>query len=151
MGTPFALARALPSPVRARINSRSNSAKPPSTVSISRPCGVVVSAQASASDLKPAPFLAMVSSVLSRSRVDRASLSRRVTISVSFSAFILCERYAQKSRFEMTVYGYARVSTDGQTLAAQEAALHAAGCAKIYAEKVSGAVTDRKAPRRSRP
>jgi len=45
----------------------------------------------------------------------------------------------------MTVYGYARVSTDGQTLAAQEAALHAAGCAKVYAEKVSGVVTDRKA------
>ena len=45
----------------------------------------------------------------------------------------------------MTIYGYARVSTDGQTLAAQDAALHAAGCAKVYAEKVSGAVTDRKA------
>jgi DNA invertase Pin-like site-specific DNA recombinase len=45
----------------------------------------------------------------------------------------------------MTIYGYARVSTDGQTLAAQDAALTAAGCAKVYAEKVSGAVTDRKA------
>jgi DNA invertase Pin-like site-specific DNA recombinase len=45
----------------------------------------------------------------------------------------------------MTVYGYARVSTDGQTLAAQDAALHAAGSVKVYAEKVSGAVTDRKA------
>lgn len=43
----------------------------------------------------------------------------------------------------MTVYGYARVSTDGQTLAAQDAALHAAGCAKVYSEKVSGAQTDR--------
>src|SRR5262249_59185130 len=36
-------------------------------------------------------------------------------------------------------------SSDGQPLAAQEAALHAAGCARVYAEKVSGAVTDRKA------
>jgi DNA invertase Pin-like site-specific DNA recombinase len=45
----------------------------------------------------------------------------------------------------MTVYGYARVSTDGQTLAAQEAALTAAGAVKVYAEKVSGVVTDRKA------
>ena len=43
----------------------------------------------------------------------------------------------------MTFYGYARVSTDGQTLAAQDADLHAAGCAKIYSEKVSGARTDR--------
>jgi DNA invertase Pin-like site-specific DNA recombinase len=43
----------------------------------------------------------------------------------------------------MTIYGYARVSTDGQTLAAQDAKLHAAGCAKVYSEKVSGAQTDR--------
>jgi DNA invertase Pin-like site-specific DNA recombinase len=43
----------------------------------------------------------------------------------------------------MTIYGYARVSTDGQTLAAQDAALHAAGCAKVYGEKMSGAKTDR--------
>jgi len=41
------------------------------------------------------------------------------------------------------VCGYARVSTDGQTLASQEAELMAAGCAKVYAEKVSGARTDR--------
>jgi DNA invertase Pin-like site-specific DNA recombinase len=45
----------------------------------------------------------------------------------------------------MTIYGYARVSTDGQTLAAQESALTVVGCAKIYSEKVSGVVTDRKA------
>ncbi len=41
------------------------------------------------------------------------------------------------------VCGYARVSTDGQTLASQEAELMAAGCAKVYAEKVSAARTDR--------
>jgi len=40
------------------ISSRSNSAKPPRTVSISLPCGVVVSAQASFIDLKPARALA---------------------------------------------------------------------------------------------
>src|SRR6516162_592331 len=43
----------------------------------------------------------------------------------------------------MTVYGYARVSTDGQTLASQDAQLHAAGCAKVYSEKKSGARSDR--------
>src|SRR4051812_35418032 len=43
----------------------------------------------------------------------------------------------------MTVYGYARVSTDGQSLASQEAQLHAADCSKVYAEKISGARNDR--------
>jgi DNA invertase Pin-like site-specific DNA recombinase len=43
----------------------------------------------------------------------------------------------------MTVYGYARVSTDGQSLASQDAGLHAAGCAKVYSEKISGARSDR--------
>ena len=43
----------------------------------------------------------------------------------------------------MTVYGYARVSTNGQTLASQDAQLHAAGAAKVYFEKASGTKTDR--------
>jgi hypothetical protein len=49
---PAALARARPSPVRVRINSRSNSARPPRTVSIKRPCAEVVSAHASPSERK---------------------------------------------------------------------------------------------------
>jgi DNA invertase Pin-like site-specific DNA recombinase len=55
----------------------------------------------------------------------------------------------------VTVYGYARVSTNGQDLAAQEAELMAAGSAKVFKEKVSGAKTDRaelaKALRRLEP
>jgi DNA invertase Pin-like site-specific DNA recombinase len=43
----------------------------------------------------------------------------------------------------MTLYGYARVSTNGQDLASQEAELLTAGCAKVFKEKVSGAKTDR--------
>jgi DNA invertase Pin-like site-specific DNA recombinase len=40
------------------------------------------------------------------------------------------------------VIGYARVSTDGQTLDAPNAALIAAGAERVFAEKVSGAVSD---------
>lgn len=39
----------------------------------------------------------------------------------------------------MTVYGYARVSSDGQCLDAQQQTLAAAGAAKVFAEKLSGA------------
>jgi DNA invertase Pin-like site-specific DNA recombinase len=43
----------------------------------------------------------------------------------------------------MTVLGYARVSTDGQTVAAQVAELTKAGAARVYSETASGAKTDR--------
>jgi DNA invertase Pin-like site-specific DNA recombinase len=43
------------------------------------------------------------------------------------------------------IVGYARVSTDGQTLDAQQSALRQAGAEKVFAEKVSGAISDRKA------
>jgi DNA invertase Pin-like site-specific DNA recombinase len=43
----------------------------------------------------------------------------------------------------MPIFGYARVSARDQDLGAQIEALRAAGCGKVYQEKVSGAKTDR--------
>ena len=45
-------------------------------------------------------------------------------------------------------YGYARVSTDGQSVAAQVADLQAAGAGKVFREVASGAKTDRAQLRR---
>jgi DNA invertase Pin-like site-specific DNA recombinase len=42
------------------------------------------------------------------------------------------------------IYGYARVSTDGQTLTAQLEALTAAGAGKVFQEKVSAATAERR-------
>jgi DNA invertase Pin-like site-specific DNA recombinase len=41
------------------------------------------------------------------------------------------------------IYGYARVSSDGQSVAAQVETLTAAGAAKLFSEKARGAQTDR--------
>src|SRR5713101_3807774 len=57
-----------------------------------------------------------------------------------YAVHIICAKW----RAGMTVYGYARVSTDGQSLAAQLAELKSAKCEKLFQEKVSGARSDRK-------
>ena len=46
------------------------------------------------------------------------------------------------------IYGYARVSTDGQSVDAQVRALRAAGARQVYRETASGAKTDRAQLRR---
>src|SRR4051794_28901805 len=75
--TPRALARARPSPVRVRISSRPNSAKPPSTVNIRRLYGVVVSAYVSPSERKPAclPVMAFerIEKIAGRAPTGRAA------------------------------------------------------------------------------
>jgi DNA invertase Pin-like site-specific DNA recombinase len=46
------------------------------------------------------------------------------------------------------IYGYARVSTDGQSVDAQVRQLTKAGCKKVFRETASGAKTDRTQLRR---
>ena len=41
------------------------------------------------------------------------------------------------------IYGYARVSTEAQDLTGATAQLKAAGCEKIFREKIIGATADR--------
>jgi DNA invertase Pin-like site-specific DNA recombinase len=47
------------------------------------------------------------------------------------------------------IYGYARVSTDGQSVDAQVRQLTRAGCRKVFRETASGAKTDRAQLRRA--
>jgi DNA invertase Pin-like site-specific DNA recombinase len=41
------------------------------------------------------------------------------------------------------IFGYARVSTDAQDLTSQLAQLKAAGCEKVFREKITGTTADR--------
>lgn len=52
----------------------------------------------------------------------------------------LCTNYVHNDDM---IYGYAQVSSDGQSVDAQVRQLEAAGCAKVYRETASGASPDR--------
>jgi DNA invertase Pin-like site-specific DNA recombinase len=75
-------------------------------------------------------------------RAQRAALESDAQRTKAWSIATLV---VQISRGMKMIIGYARVSTDGQTLDAQRAALAQAGAHQVFAEKISGAVTERKA------
>ena len=54
-----------------------------------------------------------------------------------------CVLHVRNGGASMANFGYARVSTDGQTLDGQVAELIASGCSKVFREKISGACSDR--------
>jgi DNA invertase Pin-like site-specific DNA recombinase len=58
----------------------------------------------------------------------------------AYVVHIICAKLER----EMALFGYSRVSTDGQSLTAQVAELKAANCRRIFREKVSGAKSDRR-------
>src|SRR5262249_55812929 len=74
----------------------------------------------------------------------RMSVCRILNIRTSSEAAEINRFHCANVRCEMIV-GYARASTDGQTLDSQLAALRQAGAERVFSEKISGAVTDRKA------
>jgi DNA invertase Pin-like site-specific DNA recombinase len=61
-----------------------------------------------------------------------------------FAGVYSVHKLGAKVEVEMAQFGYARVSTDGQSLTAQVAELKTANCERIYQEKISGARSDRK-------
>jgi DNA invertase Pin-like site-specific DNA recombinase len=64
-------------------------------------------------------------------------------VCVDFIGAYCCKSLLRLWSLKMTTYGYARVSTADQSLEIQIDELTAAGCTRIFKEKVSGAKSDR--------
>jgi DNA invertase Pin-like site-specific DNA recombinase len=86
-------------------------------------------------------YLQHASAVRNISRLHRAEVGRNGCAQIKKRAHPGSSCHGTP---EMLLYGYARVSTHGQTLQSQLEQLRAAGCGKVYREKASGARTDRR-------
>src|SRR6478736_594804 len=74
-----------------------------------------------------------------RACVHKSRIMQRI-FGVDSAGLFLCIKYRHKSGMK---YGYAAVSTDGQSVEAQVRQLAKAGCSKVFREVASGAKTNR--------
>jgi DNA invertase Pin-like site-specific DNA recombinase len=72
-----------------------------------------------------------------------------VPLGTAISVIYIVRKLCAKRKQTMAIFGYARVSTDGQTLDAQIAELKDAGADIVFKEKISGAAANRRELRRA--
>jgi len=77
------------------------------------------------------------------SRLTKIKTKFKTEARINLGLLINESHELKSEQITMTTIGYARVSTDGQSLQSQTEALHQAGAARVYSEKQSGAYTDR--------